>query len=111
MTRSAYTTVSLARKYYALHTMRAVGKGRATSMRITDVRAIPVRATRHYPTLIGAARLDPRAHRLHDRSDFILIQIVTDAGHVGLGEVSDLPEGMRLPDGSDATAPRVEAVL
>lgn len=80
-------------------------------MRITDVHATAVRATRRYPTLIGAARLDPHAHRAHDQSDFILIRVTTDSGLVGLGEVSDLPEGMRLPDGTDATAARVAEVL
>lgn len=80
-------------------------------MRITDVQATAVRATRQYPTLIGAARRDPQTHTLHDRSDFILLEVHSDAGLVGLGEVSDIPEGMRLPDGQPVTAGGVAAWL
>lgn len=73
-------------------------------MRVVEVSATAVQAQRQYATLIGAARHDPATHRLHDRSNFILIELRTDDGLVGLGEVSDIPEGMRLPGGAALSA-------
>src|SRR5579859_8027946 len=80
-------------------------------MQIIKVTARAVRATRQYPTLIGAARLDPTTHKLTELSDFILLDVETDTGLVGLGEVSDIPEEMRLPDGRDVTPDTVASFL
>jgi muconate cycloisomerase len=80
-------------------------------MHITSVRVTAVTAHRQYATLIGAARLDPIAHTLHDLSDFLLIEASTDTGLTGLGEISDIPEGMTLPDGQPVNATAVTTWL
>jgi muconate cycloisomerase len=80
-------------------------------MRITGVRVTPVVATRVYPTATSGARVEDGRVIGHDRSDFALIELLTDAGLIGLGEVSDLETTMQLPDGQALTAPAIQAYL
>ena len=71
-------------------------------MKIVDVRVHPVAVSRQYGTLTSGGqegRENPNAQPVQ-LSYFYIIEVETDAGIVGLGEISDIDPGARLVDGS-----------
>ena len=71
-------------------------------MKIVDVRLHPVAVARQYGTLTsggqeGRGILDAPPVTL---SYFYILEVETDAGIVGLGEISDIDPGSRMVDGS-----------
>ncbi len=71
-------------------------------MKIVDVRVHPVAVSRQYATLTSGGqegRQNPDAAPV-DLSYFYILEVETDSGIVGIGEISDIDPGMRLVDGS-----------
>ena len=71
-------------------------------MKIEDVRVHPVAVSRQYGTLTSGGqegRENPDAQPVQ-LSYFYILEVETDAGIVGLGEISDIDPGARLVDGS-----------
>lgn len=71
-------------------------------MKIEDVRLHPVAVARQYATLTSGGqqgRQNPDAQPV-DLSYFYILEVETDTGIVGLGEISDIDPGARLVDGS-----------
>ena len=71
-------------------------------MKIVDVTLHPVAVSRQYGTLTSGGKegrqdLDAQPVEL---SYFYMLEVATDAGVVGLGEISDFAPGSSLPDGS-----------
>ena len=65
-------------------------------MRIVDLRVREVSIPRIYDTYEGNLRSNPY-HADASRSRYQIIEVRTDDGHVGLGEVSDIAQRMRPP--------------
>ena len=71
-------------------------------MKIEDVRLHPGAVARQYATLTSGGqqgRQNPDAQPV-DLSYFYILEVETDTGIVGLGEISDIDPGARLVDGS-----------
>ena len=71
-------------------------------MKIVDVRVHPVAVSRQYATLTSGGhegRENPDAQPV-ELSYFYIIELETDDGVVGSGEISDIDPGARFPDGS-----------
>ena len=82
-------------------------------MKIVDVRVHPVAVSRQYGTLTSGGqegRQNPDAQPV-ELSYFHILEVETDAGIVGLGEISDFAPGSRLTDGSPMEAENVAAKL
>jgi len=70
-------------------------------MKITNVKVYPFRAEREYATMhaaLGGAANHEGGVRY---SDFAVIELWTDEGVKGFGEVSDIPETLMMPSGRD----------
>ena len=71
-------------------------------MKIVDLRLHPVAVARQYATLTSGGqegRQNPDAVPV-ELSYFYILELETDAGIVGIGEISDIDPGARLVDGS-----------
>ncbi len=82
-------------------------------MKIVDVRVHPVAVSRAYGTLTSGGqegRQNPDAQPV-ELSYFYVLEVETDDGIVGLGEVSDFALGSRLPDGSPLELENLTAKL
>src|SRR5687768_6302021 len=81
------------------------------AMRITGVQVRAVTATRVYPTATSSARVEAGRVIGHDRSDCLLVELATDEGLIGLGEVRDFGPDMALPDGHPLGGATLRAYL
>ena len=82
-------------------------------MKIVDLRLYPVAVSRQYATLTSGGqegRKNPDAAPV-DLSYFYILEVETDAGITGIGEISDIDPGMRLVDGSPMTLDNVTEKL
>ena len=71
-------------------------------MKIVDLRIHPVAVSRQYATLTSGGqegRKNPDAAPV-ELSYFYILEVETDAGIVGIGEISDIDPKMRMVDGS-----------
>ena len=71
-------------------------------MKIVDLRLHPVAVARQYATLTSGGqegRQNPDAVPVN-LSYFYILELETDSGIVGIGEISDIDPKMRLGDGS-----------
>ncbi|MCZ8517337.1 mandelate racemase/muconate lactonizing enzyme family protein [Paenibacillus filicis] len=80
-------------------------------MKIVDVNLFPFSAKRVYSTVTAA--LGGVAHKEggYAFSDFAIIELTSDTGIKGYGEVSDIPETMTMPNGQNFTIEHLETYL
>src|SRR4051812_3385399 len=78
-------------------------------MKITDVRVYPVNVARQYQTVGGHTSAEQvaaasAATAQATLSHYYAIEVETDDGRIGLGEISDINPRTKLPDGQPMRA-------
>lgn len=69
-------------------------------MRITSVNLFPYTASRVYKTKTAALGGVANYEEGIDRSEFMIIELGTDSGITGYGEISDIPSTLEMPSGN-----------
>ncbi|MCZ8517335.1 hypothetical protein O9H85_34300 [Paenibacillus filicis] len=80
-------------------------------MKIADLKIYPFQAKRVYSTVTAALGGLANKEGGHSFSDFAVIELTSDEGVKGYGEVSDIPDTMFMPDGTKFTIEQLEAYL
>ena len=80
-------------------------------MKITKVKVYPFREEREYSTVIAALGGVAKHEGGYRYSDFAVIELLTDEGVKGFGEVSDIPETLKMPSGRNFSITELQECL
>jgi L-alanine-DL-glutamate epimerase-like enolase superfamily enzyme len=80
-------------------------------MKITGVNLFPFQAERVYKTKTAALGGLANYEEGVENSDFAIVEIETDAGVTGYGEISDIPPTMKMPSAKNISLPELKDYL